>query len=61
MTWRPSPTHHSLRERLAVTRAAQIGDVLGNDTEIESVSSEGDKVVDAAADLEIEEMGLLLA
>ena len=37
------------------------GDVLGNDNEIESVSSEGDKMVDAAADLEIEEMGLLLA
>ena len=37
------------------------GDVLGNDNEIESVSSEGDKMVDVAADLEIEEMGLLLA
>ena len=33
------------------------GDVLGNDNEIES----GDKMVGAAADLEIEEVGLLLA
>ena len=37
------------------------GDVLGSDNEIESVHSEGDQMVDVAADLEIEEIGLLLA
>ena len=37
------------------------GDVLGTDNEIKSVSSEGDNMVDAAADLEIVEMGSLLA
>ena len=35
------------------------GDDLGN--EIESISSEGDKMVDAGADLQVEEMGLLIA
>ena len=37
------------------------GDQSGSDLEGGDVSSEGDKMVDAPADLEIEEMGLLLA
>ena len=54
-TWRPSPIGDQSGLDL------DGGDVLGSDNEIEPVSSEGDEMVDAAADLEIEKMSLQLA
>ena len=47
-TWRPSPIGDQSGLDL------DGGDVLANDNEIEPVSSEGDEMVDAAADLETE-------
>ena len=47
--WQPSPTHHRLRERLAVTRVAQISrSATLWAMRSNQLSSEGDKMVDAA-------------
>ena len=60
-TWRPSPPTPPLEGEVGGDQSGsdlEGGDVLGNDNNIESVSSESDKMVHAAAEQEVEVMGV---